>query len=108
MSNQNEPKKVPQDQLMLQSSNGNIDITGYQGSALTANTSSGDIRLQNIDAAFNARSENGYIHIQTQGTTTTSTDEYETRQLKGIIGTNTANSPTLTMQTQNGEINFNR
>lgn len=153
ISNPEASKKAPQDQLILRSSSGDIDITGYQGSALTANTSSGDIHLQNIDAAFSAHSENGDINIQsipafyaqnqvttnngdikfsvghdpkslnvdftggsvhsafpiqTQGTTATSTDEYETRQLKGLIGANTANSPTLTMHTQNGEINFNR
>lgn len=153
VSNSKVSKKVPQDQLILRSSHGDIDLNGYQGNILTANTNSGDIHLQNIDSTFTARTENGDINIQsiqnfyaqnqittnngdikvsvghdpkslnvdfngsdiksdypiqTAGTTSTSTKEYDNRQLKGFIGTNAANSPSLTMQTHHGDVSFSR
>ncbi|MXQ52896.1 DUF4097 family beta strand repeat-containing protein [Shimazuella alba] len=147
---QDPTKPLGESQLSLKSTQGDISLSGYQGKKLEANTTNGDVTLQNINTNFSVSSSNGDIHMQSinnfhgqnqvntsngdinvavghdpktlnvnfegsnvqsdfpiQGNAT-STNNEDNRELKGTIGTDSPNPPTLMMKTSFGDVSFSR
>jgi DUF4097 and DUF4098 domain-containing protein YvlB len=98
----------------IRSNNG--DVTIQSVNKFQANndvtTSNGDIHVsvghepKSLNINFVGSEVESDFPIQTIGTTTSS--DYETNSLKGVIGANSSESPVLNMQTHNGDVSFGR